>query len=107
MTPKAAPTRGVIMGAPLVHVLWVTSGLCSGLCSGLWAFSREAVPINKSDTSINRTAVFIFSPRLILVAQWQFPVLLLINLHVVVDSVVRRNRVISAADAVQSTFING
>jgi hypothetical protein len=35
-------------------VLWVTSGV--------WAFASDTMPLNKSDTNINRDTVFMFSP---------------------------------------------
>jgi hypothetical protein len=41
------------MAAPVVQVLWVTSGV--------WAITDAAALMNKSDASINRNAVFIFS----------------------------------------------
>src|SRR5580692_3573752 len=53
----AAPMRAVGMAAPVVQVLWVTSGLCSGV----WALTSDAVPMNKSDSNIKRNAVFIVS----------------------------------------------
>ena len=66
------------MGAPVVQVLWVTSGT--------WAVSRETAAINKSETNRNRTAVFIFSPleKFALRKGSSLP-LRLIDLDVVVD----------------------
>lgn len=49
--PANTPKRAVGMAVPLVQVLWLTSGL--------WAFTSKAVPVNTSDSNINRNVVFI------------------------------------------------
>src|SRR5208283_2940367 len=100
--------RATGMAVPLVQVLWVTAGL--------WAFTSDAVPINKSDANINRTAVFIFSPRnlsLKRLAKFHgaptFPPtvrLWLIDLHDVVNSVLKNVTAAGAAHAVQDILVD-
>jgi hypothetical protein len=53
-TPVAWKLTATGIAVPLVHLLCVPAGF--------WAFTSDAVPINKSDTNINRNAVFILSP---------------------------------------------
>src|ERR1700722_3247540 len=59
ITPNAAPTRGVSMAAPLVHVLWLTAGsVCARTGTFATAVTTEKVT-TASLIAFGKNAVFI------------------------------------------------